>query len=237
MASYKGTISEIIQETPFIKIFRIELAEGIFQYKSGQFVMLSIDGVNNEKGLIVKRSYSVASSSLNKDYLELCIAIKPDGKFTPVLNAIKVGDKINVDGPFGVFNLKEHDKGKIYFIATGAGIAPLISMIRTLIGNKFAHEMILLYGFRNPEDYCYKKELTGYTSKKNFKIYPTISAKEIPSSWKLDTGRVTTIIGKYLKAEETEVVYICGNPDMVKDTVSILKELKIEDSKIIKEQW
>ena len=48
---------------------------------------------------------------------------------------------------------------------------------------------------------------------------------------------MTTIIGKYLKAEETEVVYICGNPDMVKDTVSILKELKIEDSKIIKEQW
>lgn len=237
MALHKGTISEIVQETPFIKIFKIKMAEELFQYKSGQFIMLSIDGINNEKGLIVKRSYSVASSSLNKDCLELCIAIKPEGKFTPVLNNLKVGDKINVDGPFGMFHLREHNKGKIYFIATGAGIAPLISMIRTLIGNGFEHEMVLLYGFRNPDDYCYKKELIEYSLKKNFKIHPTISAKEIPASWKLDTGRVTTIIGKYLKPEETEAVYICGNPEMVKDTVKTLKELNVNENKIIKEQW
>lgn len=234
----KGIISGIKQETPYIKIFWITLENGIFSYKSGQFIMLSIDGVNNEKGLIVKRSYSIASSQLNKDYLELCIAIKPDGRFTPLLNNLKVGDKINVDGPFGVFNLKEHNKGKIYFIAAGTGIAPLMSMIRTLIGNGFKQEIVLLYGFRNPEDCCYKKELLAYPAKhKNFKIYTTLSAKEVPATWKLDTGRVTTIIRKYLRPEETEAIYICGNPEMVKDTIKILKELNIEDSKILKEQW
>lgn len=238
MAHYQGTISEILKETPEIKLFRIKLEKGIFNYKPGQFIMLSIDGVNNEKGLILKRAYSIASSPLNKDYLELCVAIKSEGKFTPILDSLKLEDKVNIDGPYGAFNLHEHNKGKIYFIATGAGIAPLMSMIRTLIGKGTNQEIVLLYGFRNPEDFCYKKELMDYSLKHhNFKIHPTISAKDIPQSWQLDTGRITKIIHKYLKKEEAEAVYICGNPDMVKGTIAILKELKLEEEKIFKEQW
>lgn len=238
MAQYKGAVSEILNETPQIKLFRIKLEKGIFDYKPGQFVMLSIDGVNNEKGLILKRAYSIASSPLNKDHLELCVAIKSDGKFTPILDNLKLEDKVNIDGPYGAFNLHEHNKGKIYFIATGAGIAPLMSMIRTLLRKETSQELVLLYGFRNQEDFCYQKELKSYSSKhNNFKMYPTISTKDIPKSWQFDTGRVTKIISKHLNPDEAEAVYICGNPDMVRDTIAILKELKLEERKIFKEQW
>ena len=240
MKDYQGTIEEVVQETPSIKLFRISLEDEIFDYIPGQFVIMSLDHIRNEKDHLIKRSYSIASSPLNRNFLEFCITIIPDGRFTSHLDKLKQGDKINVSGPYGKFALNE-PTGKCstyYFIATGAGIAPLMSMMRTLLPKHPDLETLLLYGFRNPEDYCYKKELLSYCSQYgHFKICPTISTKNIPETWRQDTGRVTTIINKYLVPQNTECVYICGNPDMVKDTVRILHDAGLDGSKIHKEQW
>lgn len=238
--TYKAKITEIVQATPSIKLFRFKPDNGVFDYKPGQFIMLSLDHVKNENGAVLKRSYSVASSPLNKEYIELCISILPDGRFTPHLGKLKFGDVFNVDGPFGKFFMEEpKDNSKKYvFIATGAGVAPLISMIRTLLVKHSEKKITLLYGFRHPEDYCYKTELENFAKKyKTFELHPTISTKDKRPDWKLDTGRVTTIINKYVNADETEAVYICGNPEMVKNTVEILKAAGISEDKIKKEQW
>ena len=238
MAACKGTVLEVIQETPSMKLFNVKVNGNLFDYKPGQFVIVSIDGVNNENGIIIKRSYSISSSPLNKDYLEFCISIKPDGRFTPHLNRLKHGDQVNLDGPYGTFAMRHHENGKLLFIAAGAGIAPLMSMIRTLLNGHSRLDITLLYGFRHPEDFCYKKELTALSSKhKNFRLYCTISTKEHHKTWHSDTGRVTGIIKKYLDAKETEAVYICGKPEMVKDTIALLREYGIDDNKIFKEQW
>lgn len=238
MAAYKGIVQDIIKETPNIKLFRIKLDKPI-NYLSGQFVMISLDNVKNQSGFPLKRSYSIASEPVNKDYLELCIKILEEGQLTHSLNQLKKGDSVNVDGPFGKFLMEEPKGGsnKIIFIGTGAGIAPLISMIGHSL-KKSKKEMILIYGFRNPEDFCYKKELNDLAGKyPYFKLYPTISAKIVPKRWNLDTGRVTSIIPKYVKSNETESVYICGNPQMVLDTIACLKSIGIDEKIIHKEQW
>lgn len=239
MVTYQGTISEVVQETPYIKLFKVKLSSSIFDYKPGQFMMLSLDHAKNENGIIIKRSYSIASSPLNKEYLEFCVSVKPDGKFSPYLDKLNQGDKINLEGPYGVFNLKEpKHEGTIVFIAGGAGIAPLLSMIRTLLSKHKYIKILLLYGFRNPEDCSYKDELLDYTNKYNsFKMYRTISTKDVPDWWEEDVGRVTLILNKYIRPIETETVYICGNPEMVKDTINILKAAGIDESRIFKEQW
>lgn len=238
MNQYLGTIEKIIQETPTIKLFQISLDDKMFDYIPGQFVIFSLDYVRNEKDHLIRRSYSIASSPLNKDYLEFCITIKPDGKFTPHLDKLLLGDTINISGPYGKFNLVEETNHPriTSFIATGAGIAPLMSMMRTLILKNLDQKIQLLYGFREPEDFCYKKELATYEAG-NFEIKPTISTKNPPKYWLLDKGRVTSIITKYLMPQETQSVYICGNPEMVRDTTEILHNLGLEKRKIHKEQW
>ena len=239
MVLHKGKISEIIEETPHIKLFKVTLENGVFDYKPGQFAMLSLDNVKTETGILVKRSYSIASSPTNKEYLEFCVSIKKDGKLSPQLEKLKHGDSMNLDGPYGRFNLKDPlHAGTIVFIAGGAGIAPLLSMIRTLLVQHNDIKILLLYGFRNPEDCSYKDELLEYSKKyKNFNMYRTVSSKEVPEWWEEDTGRVTAILNKYIKPKEIECVYICGNPDMVRDTIDILKAAGIPEAKIYNEQW
>src|SRR3989344_1809573 len=184
---FNGVIIDVVQETPSTKLFKVALKGGVFDFIPGQFAILSLDDLVNEKGHIIKRSYSIASSPLNKDYLEFCITIAPDGRFTPHLDKLRSGDKINVSEPYGKFNLHEPQEYfmKRLFIATGAGIAPLMSMMRTLFTQYGDLEMQLLYGFRNPEVFCYMQELSEYAMRfGNFELCPTISAKDIPPYWR-----------------------------------------------------
>ncbi len=235
---YNGTILKSIDAAPNIKILQVKI-NGQINFTPGQFAMLSLSPVKNEDGMPVRKSYSIASSPSNKDYLEFCIKIVPNGKLTPNLAKLKIGDAINVEGPFGKFIMdKPQENGKKYLlVAAGSGIAPLMSMIRFSLPDT-NKRIMLVYGFRNPEDFCYKDELTMLARKhSNFKVYPTISSSNVPENWKLDTGRVTEVVGKYAKSDEVDSAYVCGNPQMVRDTIECLKSLGIPEELIHKEQW
>src|SRR3972149_7146515 len=100
---YTGKIQWVKQETPKVKLFRIALNGHIFEFAPGQNVVLSLPGVANEKGSPMKRVYSIASSPLTKDYLELCVAVHPPPSFSAVLGNLNVGATVSVEGPYGIF--------------------------------------------------------------------------------------------------------------------------------------
>lgn len=161
-------------------------------------------------GESINREYSMYSDA-NGGYLDFLIKVVEDGSLTPQLQKIKVGDLVEIDGPYGQFYLHNPlDKSKKYtFLATGTGIAPFHSFISTYPSLNYR----LIHGVRYPnEQYDFK----DYSDEQ---YIPCIS-KNIGGSKSM---RLTDFL-KENPVGADEIVYLCGNRNMIVDAFEILRD-------------
>ncbi len=228
-------IVKVIQETPDTKTLRIELKQPM-DFIPGQFVMAGLN-VGDPKTALVKRAYSIASSPMEKGFIDITFNFYPEGKFSPHLYALKENDLVYIEGPYGKFNLKEDTSSYHIFLAAGTGIAPLMSMIRCMDGRNSGPRKALIYSVKKPENIIYREELLEMHKKKTLDLNITITRAE-GTGWNGLTGRIDSDkISEFAGVFEEAVFYICGPPEMVEGTVKILEELGIPKEKINREQW
>lgn len=172
-----------------------------FDFIAGQVVGL---GVTEE---IAPRLYSIASGEKD-EFVEILYTEKYDGKLTPMLSILKPGDQLMVTTPFGKFT--DCPNSPIW-IATGTGIAPFISMLKSGKGTNG----LLIHGVRT-SDYFYFQEFLNNLLKDNY--IQCCSSCEQSNFYK---GRVT----HYLKDQNLTTdkkYYLCGVAEMVVETRDIL---------------
>ena len=150
-----GVVTDIRQETPDVKTFRVNAPEGgkLFEHKPGQCAMVSVPGVG-------EAMFSITSSPTNKEYQEF--SIKKCGVLTDYLHELQVGDEITVRGPYGNnFPVDTELKGKdLLFVAGGIGLAPLRSVINYVLDNRDDYGKVdILYGSRSADDLVQLKEI------------------------------------------------------------------------------
>ena len=180
-----------------------EKPEG-FQYLAGQFVEFFIP-VNSE---MLRRSYSI-SSAPSSGKLQFCIKSRKDGIGSEYLTSLKVGDGVTVSVAKGKF-VCAGEGGKNIFIATGVGIAPVISMLEeSAIQNK-EHENKLLFGVREESELFWMERLqTLKANDQRFDYQITLSRPG--DGWKGQKGRVS----EQLIIEKDAEYYLCGSKEMV----------------------
>ena len=160
--------------------FEIEFNDKPFDFTSGQHVILSmLDDLYD-------REYSIASSE-NENKLKLLVKEVEDGYLTPKLKKIKTNDIVNIRGPHGRFciDLINHINKNIILIATGTGIAPFRSMVKSYSNLNFS----VIHGVKKENELYYKNDFKcDYTScisqenKGNFqKSYRIYKNKEFDS--------------------------------------------------------
>ena len=203
-----------------------------FQFQPGQFVMLQLDlektkkfKVNN-KSSTQKRAFSMSSSPLQKDYLEITVKTTEDPFFSDYLiNYLEVGEIINVSGPHGIFYFNEKTSSKnVMLIGAGSGISPLMSILRYIKEKKLNINTHLIFSNKTKEEILWKEEIEQYP-------HTFTLTRE---NWNGKTGRINKeMIQENLK-ENTDF-YLCGPPLFVKDIEKILIELKIDKKNIKKE--
>ncbi len=227
----KATVAKITEVSERIRIFKFKW-EGIenFEFKAGQFVTLSSDKFLDNEGKPVRRAYSIVNALYEKEYLELVISKQIYfSKF--LFEKVKEGDVLNLDGPYGLFLLKECAEN-ITFIAGGTGIAPMISFIRTLREQKCDKNMWLFYSSRYASDMAYKEELEKYAAENpKFHFIPTCTRE----TWQGRKGRITEFLHEYITSNRD--IYICGPPAMDKAIKEKLAELGIDKKNIHAEKW
>lgn len=209
-----------------------------FSFTSGQFIMVGCNDfkLKSNPEMLKWSSFSVASAPF-QDYFELCIRIQNTDGLTNHLGKKQAGDEIIVKGPFGHFMLNNEFK-EIAFIALGTGIAPLISMIRTLLHENDKRQITLFYGFRNGECFLYEKELTELTEKhKNFRLYFVASNPE--ENWEGEKGFVQNLIKKtdFSNPKNEIHFYLCGIPKAIESINEFLIEQGFNKEKIFFEKW
>lgn len=215
----------------------------LFDFKPGQYATLGLD-VGDE---FVARAYSIASSPYEREYLELYINEIGDGQLTPSLFNLRHGDEVHYMGPKGVFTLEKSDASHLLLIATGTGLAPYVSMLRTLWieqerGRPHGRTITLVHGVRYTGDLGYRWELDGMARHEPFNLayVPMVSRPEHDRHWtpEVGRGRITSLLeapgeeilpqgidpeglAKRLPAGST-AIFLCGNPDMISDSKGML---------------
>jgi len=235
---YRFKVKEKIYQTSDIVTLKLVPIDGfIFDFKPGQFVNLYIQKENQQ---LLARPYSIASSPLNKEYLELTIRIIEGGRFTPRVAELKVGDEVKIGGPFGkFFYLDEEKMKKLVLIGGGCGITPFISMIRYVVDKNLDVQITYLYSARTMDSILYKEELERYANQnKNIKIIFTCT-RESSDVWKGERGRINIeMIKKYVDLNDKDNYFmLCGPPAMISDLVAALKNAGIEENRILHESW
>src|SRR3712207_1394538 len=90
----------------------------------GQYAELYIPGTE------VHRAYSMANTPSSDERAEFIIKVYPGGRFSGLLDGeLKVGDRMKMRVPFGVFTLREKSDSDIVFIGGGSGMAPIWSIL------------------------------------------------------------------------------------------------------------
>ncbi|MDO8538535.1 MAG: FAD-binding oxidoreductase [archaeon] len=225
-----------------LRIFKVQCDDiKDFSFVPGQFVMTAMEDCKNiAKSEEMKWSaLSIASSHLELNEIHFCIRAKTEtGLMYFMAHKMKVGDTVHMRGPYGKFVMKEDPKG-IIFVATGTGIAPIISMLRTLLKQQYSHPIKLFFGFRNPDEYMYKEELESYLYKhKNFELIPTISRPE-GFNWSGKTGYVQETLKNFEFKEDISGfdAYLCGLPLACDDSIKILIAKGVNGMRISKEVY
>ncbi|TVP54962.1 MAG: ferredoxin--NADP reductase [Halomonadaceae bacterium] len=213
-----------------------------FRFENGHFTMI---GLAQEGGRPLMRAYSMASANY-EDTLEFFSIKVQDGPLTSQLQNISEGDEILVSqkatGTLIADNLLP---GKnLYLLSTGTGLAPFMSIIKDPeVYDKFEN-IILVHGCRHVSELAYDEMITEVLPNHEFlgemisgklHYYPTVTREPFRNQ-----GRITTLMesGKLAKDlgmpplnSETDRFMLCGSPGMLKDTVTILKDMGMKESR------
>lgn len=193
-----------------------------FSFETGQFVNLKVEPK-------VMRAYSIASSASHLPEFELCVKIVENGKGSTYIENMKKGDRVEFMGPFGHFG-KSSDSKKIVMIATGTGIAPMRAICEEEAEKGFPVLTQLIFGVSEEEYASYQEYFQELDAlHKNFIFHLYVSRPN--ASYQTDSvrkiGRVTSWVDEKtsLDFEDTQIL-ICGNPAMVKQVQTLLRDEK-----------
>ena len=216
---YVGIVTDIRQDTPAVKTFRVVSPEGgkLFEHRPGQCAMLSVPGVS-------EAMISITSSPTNKEFMEF--SVKKCGCLTQWLHAMEVGQMITVRGPYGrPFPVDDELAGKdLLFVAGGIGLAPLRSVINYVRDKRDQYGTVdIVYGSRSKDDLVdYREIVEEWEKAKDFHVHLTIDREQ--EGWDGHVGFVPNYV-KELNPDLKKTVLMCGPPIMIKFTLAGLMEL------------
>lgn len=187
--------------TPTAYVIRFD-RNGI-PFRAGQHILLGI------KGEIDTREYSVYSAEQD-DYFEVLIREVKEGLVSKQLRNVKPGEPLNFENPVGYFILKDEDilAKKFLFVASGTGIGPFHSFVRSYPGLDYKLLHGIRYGYEafDKDDYD-KTRLVRCTSRNRKGDFH---------------GRVTDYLRKHPVNDKDTFCYLCGNVEMIHEAYDIM---------------
>ena len=216
--------------TPDTRYFQMRFVDSklarTFDYKPGQFLLMSMFGVG-------EAPFSISSTPSRPGLLEFCI--RKVGRFTSALFKLKENDSVGIRGPYGNgFPIEQMVDFNLLIVAGGLGAAPLRSIILYTLDNRERFRKIyFLYGAKTPADMLFRDEFLELARRGDIECFLTVD-KDDTGTWPGYTGVVTELF-KHINDINPNYTYatICGPPVMYKFVIKELLKLKIPKHQIL----
>jgi len=208
----------------------------------GQFLQLHFQ----YRGASLKRSYSIASRADDpgnpQAQLEIAVSYVEGGAATQLLAGMHEGDTLEASGPYGRFCLNDADtNGRYLLIGTGTGVTPYRAMLPQLAQRitERGLEVALLFGARNADELLYAAEFDAFAAAHlGFRFTPCFSRHARAPAGRDDRrGYVQEQLAALAPNPQTDVAYLCGNPNMVDACFEALKGYGLPIAHIRREKY
>lgn len=223
-------VSEIRQETPSTKSFRLVSADGYLPpFQAGQYINLFAD----VGGIRTSRPYSIASAPTQSGYYEIAVRRVDDGFVSNyLLDELKVGSLLQSSSPSGNFHYNPlYQDGNLVFIAGGSGITPFMSMIREMADRNTALRVHMLYGSRVEGDVIYLDELKRIAANhKNFSFDIVVS--EPAEGFTGKKGFINAELIKDAISPGEWTFFVCGPEAMYNFCLGELEKLSVPNRNV-----
>ncbi len=227
----RATVEEVEELTHDIRRLVLKLTEPEeLEFHPGQYVDISIPG--GEDG---HRAFSMANLPSDKGRLEFMIKLYPDGRFSGLLadGGIEKGQELDLKGPYGMFTLRDQSPRRLLFIGGGAGMAPILCLLRLMAEQNVEREAIYYYGARREADLFHRDELEALGAEiPSFRFVPALSEVEPDDEWDGETGLITDVVERCEEDFDAVDAYICGPPPMVEAAQGLLVAKGVPESRI-----
>ncbi|MCX5704815.1 MAG: FAD-dependent oxidoreductase [Candidatus Omnitrophica bacterium] len=224
-------VIEIIQRNYNVKSVRVERVQDI-NFKAGQLLQVTLQ--NNPQ---LKHYLSISSSPSEKCHLEFTKKLS-QSDFSKAMDALKPGDELQIQYPFGKFTLEDNPAGKIAFLSGGIGITPLRSITKDVVDRNLGVDIVLVYSNRSVKDIVFKDDLSAMQ-----KMYPKLRVAhvlcETEPGFKCSVGYINaSIIRNEVSDYKERKFFLCGPPGMVEAMRKMLSdELLLPKEQIVTENF
>lgn len=229
---YRAVVSRTEALSPDILGLWLRLAEGALPFQAGQYVMLSVPGVEGA------RAFSVASAPSQGEEIELHIRRVPGGKATGWLHDHAApGVELALAGPYGRFHVRGSAGLPKLFLAGGSGLSSPQSMILDLLERGDPHPILLVHGARDAAG-LYHADLFRELEARHahFAYLPVVSGDD--PGWAGERGHVHEVIERRFGGRfDGHQAYLCGPPVMIDACITTLMRGRLFERQIFHEKF
>lgn len=214
----KGEIIKVIDLSKTVKEITIKLSEPII-FQSGSFVNLFID-INGE---IMRRAYSISSSSLNNDTITLTIRLSLTGVVTQFLwNNDLIGKQVDLMGPMGLNTVDKMQQDKVYLFAFGVGVGVVKSIADYFVNIKKIKNLTIYTGSRQEDEIIYKEYFDKLSED-----FDNVFVKYIISNPKEGSLFLKGYIQDHIDNLDfnDSDIYVCGQERACNDLINKVKQM------------
>jgi NAD(P)H-flavin reductase len=207
-------------------------------YLPGQFITIYF----THQDKLLHRSYSIACAPGQANVIEIAAGLIENGPGTEYLFQLVPGDVVEAKGPFGRLILKNPPPARYILLATSTGITPYRAMLPELTQQLLHNptlEVIILQGVQTQADLLYHAEFIAFAETNPRITYRAQLSREtltenVPY---LHAGHVQSAFSELNLQPEQDMIYLCGNPNMVDESFTWLKERGFALQHIIREKY
>jgi ferredoxin-NADP reductase len=225
------------EEVPNVRRFTFQRADGApLPFVPGQFLMLHYE----DAGGAFQRSYSLSSLVASEPDPEMVVSFVDDGRGCRALWALEPGDTVSASGPYGRFTLRDETPKRYVFVGTGTGVAPYRTMLPELAARAAAGvEIHVVEGVRRCEELLFGDDFRAFAAAHpNVTFHACYSREDAPvDESDAMRGYVTERLRQLAPTPDEDIVYLCGNPAMVDDSVAYLLEHQFSPRNIRREKY
>ncbi|QXQ10622.1 ferredoxin reductase [Paeniglutamicibacter sp. Y32M11] len=227
---------ETIPEVGGMKTFLFRRSDGApLAFRAGQYLNIAFP-VNGEEQDPVDRSYSLSSSPTEPWTFSVTVKRDPAGLVSPwVHENVKPGTILDMLGPVGAFHLPDADRRARYLLlAAGAGITPIMSMLRTIHSLPGQADVVVLYHGAEAGGFGFHQELAYIASvDSRVKVFYSLGNRSKSEGWEGLTGRLTAaMLDEVAPDANGRQVYACGPEGYLNTATELLNEVGVDDTSI-----
>lgn len=227
---------ETIPEAGGMMTFVFRRTDGApLAFRAGQYLNIAFP-VHGEDADPVDRSYSLSSAPTEPWTFNITVKRDPNGLVSPwVHENVRPGTVLDVLGPVGAFHLPDAERRARYlFLAAGAGITPIISMVRTIHALPGQADVVVLYHGAEPGGFGFAKELEYIAAvDERIKVFYSLGDRSVPGDWEWMLGRLTAqMIEQVAPDANGRQVFACGPEGYLNNAAELLRQVGVDDTSV-----